>query len=109
MAMTIKQLTDIILNQAEEKGFGTKPEDINVMEKIALIHSEISEAMEAYRYKNIDGKDGLAEELADAIIRILHLAGVYNINIEKEVLKKIEFNENREWDWDKMNEIHNTQ
>lgn len=107
--MTIKQLTDIILNQAEEKGFGTKPEDINVMEKIALIHSEISEAMEAYRYKNIDGKDGLAEELADAIIRILHLAGVYNINIEKEVLKKIEFNENREWDWDKMNEIHNTQ
>ncbi len=109
MAITIKQLSDIILNQAEEKGFGTKPEDINVMEKIALIHSEISEAMEAYRYKNIDGKDGLAEELADAIIRILHLAGVYNINIEKEVLKKIEFNENREWDWDKMNEIHNTQ
>jgi len=104
--ITIKQLTSIILKQTKEKGFGDKLEDINVMENIALIHSEISEAMEAYRHKNIDGQDGLAEELADAIIRILHLAGVYNINIEKEILKKIESNKSREWDWEKMNEGH---
>jgi len=71
--LTLKQLTSLILKQAEEKGFGTKPEDINVPEKIALIHSEVSEAFEAYRHKNIDGKDGFKEELGDTIQRILHL------------------------------------
>ena len=55
--LTLQQLTELILGQAEDKGFGTKPEDINVGEKIALIHSEVSEAYQAYRQKNIDGKN----------------------------------------------------
>jgi len=55
------------MNQASEKGFGTKPKDINVVEKIVLIHSEVPEAFEAYRHKNIDGKDGFKEELGDVL------------------------------------------
>ena len=102
--LTLEQLTDKILEQAQKKGFGTKKNEIDVMEKIALIHSEISEAMEAYRYKNINKKDGMAEELADAMIRIIHLAGCYDINLEKEILKKMKYNEERKWDWDGMNE-----
>ena len=105
--MEIKELSNIILDLAKKKGFGTKPEEINTMEKLALIHSEISEALEAYRHKNIDGQDGFAEELADSVIRILHLAGVYKIDLEKEILKKLEYNKNRIWDWDKMNEKNN--
>ena len=38
--MTIKQLQDLIMQQAEEKGFGTEPEEINVAEKIALIQQQ---------------------------------------------------------------------
>ena len=102
----IKKLIDIIMQQAEEKGFGTKPADINVPEKIALIHSEVSEAFEAYRHKNIDGKDGFKEELGDIIQRVLHLCGVFKIDIEKEIIKKIDNNQNRKWNWDKMNESH---
>lgn len=94
------------MDQAKKKGFGTKPEEINVAEKIALIHSEISEAFEAYRHKNIDGKDGFKEELGDAMQRIIHLCGIFNIDIEKEILKKIDSNKNRKWDWDKINETH---
>lgn len=56
--MDLKKLTDMVMKQAKEKGFGTKKEDVNVAEKMALIHSEVSEAYEAYRHKNIDGKDG---------------------------------------------------
>lgn len=105
--ITFKQLTALILEQAKEKGFGTKPEEINVGEKIALIHSEISEAYEAYRHKNIDGKDGFKEELGDVIQRVLHLCGIFDIDIQAEIIKKFESNKSRDWDWDKINEKHN--
>lgn len=104
--LNIKQLTQIILEQAKNKGFGTKPEEINVGEKIALIHSEVSEAFEAYRHKNIDGKDGFREELGDIIQRVLHLAGIFDIDIESEILKKVKSNKERDWDFSKMNENH---
>ncbi len=92
------------MKQAKEKGFGINMRDINVGEKIALIHSEISEAFEAYRHKNINGKDGFKEELGDAIQRILHLAGMFDIDLEKEIVKKIKTNKKRTWNWRKMNE-----
>ncbi len=104
--LTLKQLTSLVLKQAEEKGFGTTPDEINVPEKIALIHSEISEAFEAYRHKNIDGKDGFKEELGDAVQRILHVAGVLGVDLEAEILKKLEHNKDRNWNWDEMNETH---
>ncbi|MEK7601191.1 MAG: hypothetical protein AAB480_01515 [Patescibacteria group bacterium] len=94
------------MEQAKEKGFGTTPEEVNVAEKIALIQSEVSEAYEAYRHKNMNGKDGFAEEMGDAIQRILHLCGALGINVEEAILEKLDFNKAREWDWKKMNEQH---
>lgn len=104
--MTIAELQKLILAQAEEKGFGTKPGEINVGEKVALIHSEVSEAFEAYRKNNLDGKDGFKEELGDVLQRVLHLCGVFEIDIEKEISKKIAQNKDRKWDWEKLNETH---
>ena len=104
--LTLQELTELILIQAKEKGFGTKPEEISVAEKIAQIHSEVSEAYEAYRHKNMDGQDGFAEELGDTVQRILHLCGVFNIDIQEEILKKLESNKNRNWEWDTLNESH---
>ncbi|MBW2977275.1 hypothetical protein KY331_00360 [Candidatus Woesearchaeota archaeon] len=104
--MEVKQLIEIVMKQAKEKGFGVKPEDVNVAEKIALIHSEISEAFEAYRKKNIEGKGGFKEELGDAIQRILHLCGIFDIDVEKKILEKIESNKSREWGWKDLNEKH---
>lgn len=94
------------MKQAEQKGFGSKLKDINLAEKIALIHSEISEAYQAYRNKKINGKDGFKEELGDAIQRILHLGGIMDVDIEKIILKKIKQNKNRKWHWNKINEKH---
>ena len=102
--MEIKDLQKLIMKQAEEKGFGIKPKEINVGEKVALIHSEVTEAFEAYRHKDMDGKDGFKRELGDAVQRILHLAGIFNIDIEKEILIKLESNKSRKWNADKMNE-----
>lgn len=104
--MTLKQLTTLVLKQAKEKGFGTKPNEIDVAEKIALIHSEVSEAYEAYRHRKMRGKDSFQEELGDVIQRILHLCGVLKIDLEKEILKKVKRNRKRVWRWGKMHEKH---
>ncbi len=102
--MDIKELQKLIMQQAEKKGFGVKPEEINVGEKIALVHSEISEAFEAYRHKDMDGDHGFKRELGDAVQRILHLCGIFDIDIEKEILIKLKSNKNRKWDKKNMNE-----
>jgi NTP pyrophosphatase (non-canonical NTP hydrolase) len=104
--LSINQIIAEVMRLAAEKGFGTKPEEVSVPEKIALIHSEISECYDAFRHNNLDGKDGFAEELADIIIRVAHLAGVYGVDLEEEIIKKSEYNKNRVWNWDKLNEKH---
>jgi NTP pyrophosphatase (non-canonical NTP hydrolase) len=81
--MTLEILKNHVILQAKEKGFGIKPSEIMVSEKIALIHSEISEAYDAYLKKNIEGKDGFNEEMGDVLQRILHLGGIFEIEFKE--------------------------
>ena len=104
--LNINEVIKEVLELAREKGFGDTPENTHTMEKFALLHSEVSEAMEAYRHQKIDGPDGMAEELADVILRVAHLAGVHKIDLDTEIRNKLEKVKAREWDWDKMNESH---
>ncbi len=105
--MTIKQLQKLVMKQAKEKGFGTTKEEISVPEKIALIHAEVSEFYEGYRHNIISGKDAYAVELSDVIVRVLHLAGCLDIDIEKAIKDKFEINKDRIWDWKNLNEGKN--
>lgn len=86
--MNINDLTKLVMEQAKEKGFGINQADINVGAKIASVHSEVSEAYEAYRRKDMDGEHGFKQELGDAVQRILHLCGILGIDIEQEILTK---------------------
>ena len=104
--LTLEQISILVMEQAKVKGFGTKPEEINVGEKIALIHSEVSEAFQAYRHKNMHGKDGFEEEMGDVIQRILHLCGVFGVDVGGAISDKLEYNKDRKWDWEKINESH---
>jgi NTP pyrophosphatase (non-canonical NTP hydrolase) len=103
-SLTLAQLTALIMQQAKAKGFGTTPDEIDIPEKIALIHTEVSEAFTAYRHKNIHGKDGFEEELGDIIQRVLHLCGALGIDPEPAILKKLEYNKGRDWEWHNLNE-----
>ncbi len=62
----------------DAKGFSSDQEQIWQM--LALIHSEISEAADAY--KKGRSYDEVGTELADAIIRILHLCSALDVDIE---------------------------
>lgn len=53
---------------------------------LALIHSEVSEALEADR---IDDWDNFKEELADICIRTFSLCGHLGIDLEDEIIKKM--------------------
>lgn len=63
-----------------------------IPELLCLIHSEISEALEADR--NGD-KQGFAVEVADAFIRLCDMCEALGIDIEMEIKKKMEYNKSR--------------
>lgn len=60
-----------------------------IPEKLALIHSEVSEALEAFRE---DDQPGFAEELADVCIRVFDLAQWMGIDLTQEIVKKTKKN-----------------
>lgn len=123
---TLNELRDIIHKNAVEHGFyenEQKPHSEAVhlaftAQKIALIHAELSEALEALR-KGIHAdtylldfslnqvevpfpeafethvKDTFEDEIADAIIRLLDLCGALGIDIDNHVQIKMKYNKQR--------------
>ena len=59
---------------------------------LALIHSEVSEALEAYRAKDLEN---FREELADVLIRVLDCAAGLGIDMDVEVTRKLDKNRTR--------------
>lgn len=68
-------------------------------EQIALMHSELSEGLEAIRKDlmsdHIPEFKGIEEELADTIIRICHYAAAKRLRTAEAILAKMEFNATR--------------
>lgn len=71
----------------------------NKGELLCLIHSEISEAMEAERKGLMDDKlphrPGAEVELADALIRIFDYAGAFGYDLSGAVVEKMKYNAKR--------------
>jgi len=77
-------------------------EERNDGEAMALIHSEISEALEAMRNGNPSSNkimefSGVEEELADAIIRIMDYAFGKDLDVAGAITAKLEYNKSREF------------
>lgn len=65
---------------------------LSIGDALSLCHSELSEALEAYRDND---KEHFSEEIADEFIRLFHLCGDLKIDIEKAIYEKIEKNKTR--------------
>lgn len=77
-----------VREMADAKGFSTGEE--RIWEMLALVHTEVSEATDAY--KKGESFDKVGEELIDAIIRILHLLSALGVDAEELYREKMERN-----------------
>jgi len=83
---------------ALQKGFWD--EDRNNAELIALMHSELSEALEALRHGNppsehIPDFSALTEELADVVIRVFDMAEARSLDLSGAIVAKAKYNLSR--------------
>lgn len=95
--MEIKTLVAKAHENAVKHGFWEPPLPFGTA--IALIHSELSEALEEERNGNPDVWFACNEsdnfELADAVIRIADLCGHLGIDLEEVIEIKMAYNEGR--------------
>ncbi|GHU64990.1 hypothetical protein FACS189447_03090 [Spirochaetia bacterium] len=121
--MKINEMSRIAYEYAEKQGFHKR--DMNLGERLMLVVSELSEALEADReghrspavitvddpqMKGIDPfsdkkawketyqqlfRGTVEEELADAMIRIGDIAGIYGIDLDWHIRAKMAYNATR--------------
>lgn len=97
---TYNVVSDEVYKTAVEKGWYEDGRR-NLGEAIALMHSELSEALESLRSDaakdsdKLSGYLGVEEELADVIIRIMDISRSEGWRIPEAILAKIAYNKTR--------------
>lgn len=91
--ITILGLIEEAHQTAMDKGWWDEHRSFG--DQIALMHSELSEALEAYRIDGNPASDQVAEEFADVFIRIADTCGVYAIDLEEAISLKLAKNKDR--------------
>ena len=86
----LKQLQEKIYKNKIDKNFNVT----DIYMEFCYLHIEVAEAIDAYYRQNGE----IGEELADVAIYLLGLAEILGINLEDEILRKMEINEKRQYD-----------
>lgn len=117
-AKSIDDWAEEVNRTAHDKGWYKHPEtgeetERNFGEVIALMHSELSEALEEWRvstppmywhdddgnetteYRQLSKPEGWAVELADCVIRIMDTCAEAGVSLEQAIRVKSEYNRTR--------------
>lgn len=93
----LRNIQDKLHKYNVKAGWYDNPREIGT--RLALIHSEISEALEGVRKNTMDDhlphRKTVEVELADAIIRILDLGGSEGLDIAGAIAEKHQYNQTR--------------
>ena len=87
--MDLRDTQKAVYQNKLNKGFNVT--DVN--KEFCLLYGEVGEAYEAWRKK----QDDVGEELADIAIYLLGLSEILGIDLESEIEKKVEKNIGREY------------
>ena len=87
--LDVKRLQEEIMANKASKGFNATDIPLEFM----LLTGEVSEAFDAWRKKKSD----LGEEIADIMIYLFGLAKMLNVDLENELVAKIEKNRERKY------------
>ena len=90
---SIYELCEQAYETAKSKGWHDNARKFS--EAIALIHAEASEALEADRRN--EGKERVAEELADICIRVFDASMEFGVDLETAIKTKMEYNRHRSY------------
>lgn len=96
--VALRNIQKKLHGQATEMGWHRKPREVGTL--IALMHSELSEALEGVRKNLMDDhlkhRQMVEVEFADCIIRILDTAGELGLDIAGAMAEKHDYNAVRE-------------
>jgi NTP pyrophosphatase (non-canonical NTP hydrolase) len=85
--MNVKDMQKRVIQNKINKGFDMT----NVEKEFCLLYGEVGEAYEAFLKKKPD----LGSELADVAIFLMSISEILKIDLEKEIINKMEVNEKR--------------